>query len=481
VDHEEAGGAMRARGQGLLTLVVVGIVALAAVSFDRLGAREPSGPAPGTAASFIWLCPHGGGPGYEGTVFLANPGEDDATARVTEVRPRGSASSTQVTVPAGTQVALQVDASRRSSSTFVEAFGGGVGARWQIRGAEGELGLGTEPCAADAGTSLVTAAATTGEGDQAYLVAMNPFASDAVFDVALFTAERAPVRDSELTDVTLGPGASRAIRLNAFAQGEEALGVMVDVSTGKLAASTLVVSEGRGIGSVLASSAPSDRQLLLTSSGSGRSALAVTVPTVTDGSGVAGAGAAGLGATFAATLRSSGAPQPAGGLTEQTQAPESAAQYAVTTTGSSAVDVVVQDGSPIVAALRTAGAGKDGAATAGSVAPDTSWVVPPTIAGAPARPGLLVLNPGDAQATVQIRSIPREGDPPADTTITVAPGSVAGVPREFLDTIGDAALMVTSTGEPVVAMGASTSLGNEGRALFGLAAGVPIPARVRTT
>jgi hypothetical protein len=92
-----------------------------------------------------------------------------------------------------------------------------------------------------------------------------------------------------------------------------------------------------------------------------------------------------------------------------------------------------------------------------------------------------VLNPGDSQATVQIRSIPREGDPPADTTITVAPGSVAGVPREFLDTIGDAALMVTSTGEPVVAMGASASLGNEGRALFGLAAGVPIPARVRTT
>ena len=102
------------------------------------------------------------GPGYEGTVFLANPGEDDATARVTEVRPRGSASSTQVTVPAGTQVALQVDASRRSSSTFVEAFGGWVAAGWQIRGGEGELGLGTEPCAADAGTSLVTAGATTG-------------------------------------------------------------------------------------------------------------------------------------------------------------------------------------------------------------------------------------------------------------------------------------------------------------------------------
>ncbi|HEY7763090.1 MAG TPA: DUF5719 family protein [Actinomycetota bacterium] len=463
-----------------MTLLVLGVVVLGAVSFERLGAREPSGPAPGTARSSIWLCPHGGGPGYEGFVFLANPGEHDVVARVTELRPRGSGSSSQVTVPAGTQVALAVDASRRSSSTFVEAFGGWVAAGWQIRGAEGELGIGTEPCSADAGTALVTAAATTGEGDQAYLVAMNPFASDAVFDVALFTAERAPVRDSALTDFTLRPGESRAIRLNAFAQGEQGLGVAIDVSSGKLAASTLVVSDGRGIGSVLASSAPSDRRLMLTSSGSGRSVLAVTVPTVTDEAGLEQPSDAALGSTFGATLRSAGAPQPAGGIAEQTQAPESAAQYAVTTTGPSAVDVVVQDGAPIAAALRTAGAGKDGAATAGSAAPATSWVVTPTIAGAPARPGLLVLNAGRSQATVDIRSIPRQGDTPADTTITVDPGSVAGVPREFLDAIGDAALMVTSAGEPVVVLGASTSLGNEGRALFGLAAGVPIPERETT-
>jgi len=480
VDHEEAGGAMRARGQGLLTLLVVGVVALGAVSFDRLGAREPSGPTSGTAESFIWLCPHGGGPGYEGTVFLANPGDDDVVARVTELGPRGSASSSQVTVPAGTQVALEVDASRRSSSTFVEAFGGWVAAGWLIRGAEGELGIGAEPCSPDAGTDLVSAAATTGEGDQTYLVVMNPFASDAVFDVALFTADRAPVRDSELTDVTLRPGASQAVRLNAFAQGEQGLGVTVDVSSGKLAASTLVVSDGRGIGSVLASSAPSDRRLMLTSTGSGRSVLAVAVPTVTDEAGVERPGDAAIGSTFAATLRSAGAPQPAGGLAEQTQAPESAAQYAVTTTGPSAVDVVVQDGAPIAAALRTTGVGKDGGATAGSVAPATSWVVPPTVAGAPGRPGLLVLNTGRSQATVDVRSIPREGDAPSDTTITVPPGSVAGVPREFLDTVGDAALLVTSVAEPVVVLGASTSLGNEGRAVFGLAAGVPIPGRETT-
>ena len=56
---------MRARGQGVLTLAVVGIVALGAVSFERLGTREPSGPSPGTATSATWLCPHGGGKAYE--------------------------------------------------------------------------------------------------------------------------------------------------------------------------------------------------------------------------------------------------------------------------------------------------------------------------------------------------------------------------------------------------------------------------------
>ena len=462
---------MRARGQGLLTLLVVAAVAVGALAFDRLGLREASGAAAGTAPSAAWLCPHGGGKAYEGTVFLANPGEVEVSARVTELSADGPAGTSMVAVPAGSQVALAVDASDRSSSTFVETFGGWIAAGWLVRGAEGEPGIGAEPCTPQARRAWVSAAATTDQGDDAFLIVMNPFDVDAVFDVALFAADRAPIRDSELTDVTLRPRRSVAIRVNDYAQGEPGLGLSIEVSAGRLAASTLVVSEGRGIGSALASPTPADRHLLLTSKAAGRLVLAVAVPTVAPGSDPAGP----LGSVLTATLRSEGPPQPAGGLSEVVQDPESAATYGVTTTGPSAVDLTVSEGSPVVAALRTAGVGNDGGATAGISAPSVAWVVMPTIAGEPARPGLLVLNPGRSETTVTVTALPSEGEGSAATTaITVPPGSVARVPRQFLDGIGDASLLVRSDGSPIVALGASTSLGNEGLSVSALGVGVPI-------
>jgi Family of unknown function (DUF5719) len=465
---------VRARGQGLLTLLVLAAVAVAAVALERLGTREAPAAEAGTAPSAVWLCPHGGGRAYEGTVFLANPGETEVSARVTELSTDGPSDTSVVAVPAGTQVSVSVDASDRSSSTFVETFGGWMAAGWMVRGAEGEVGIGAEPCAADARRSWVSAAATTAQGDDAFLIVMNPFDVDAVFDVALFAADRAPIRDSELTDVTLRPRRSASIPLNGYAQGEQGLGLSVEVSAGRLAASTLVVSEGRGIGSVLASASPRDRHLLLTSKAAGRSTLAVAVPTATADPGAAPVGP--LGSVLTATIRSEGAPQPAGGLSELAQDPESAAAFAVTTTGPSAVDLSVSEGSPVAAALRTAGVGNDAGATAGASDPSTSWVVTPTVAGVPARPSLLVLNPGQSEATVTVTAIPSEGRGAAgSTTITVPPGSVAGVPREFLDGVGDASLLVESPATPIVALGASTSLGNDGLSVFGLAVGVPIP------
>ena len=464
---------MRARGQGLLTLLVVAAVTVGALSFDRLGPREASGVAAGSAPSAAWHCPHGGGKAYEGTVSLANPGEVEVSARVTELSADGPSGTSMVAVPAGSQVAVSVDASDRSSSTFVETFGGWVAAGWLVRGAEGEVGIGAEPCTPEARRGWVSAAATTDQGDDAFLIVMNPFDVDAVFDVALFAADRAPIRDSGLTDFTVRPRRSAAIRLNDYAQGEPGLGVSIEVSTGRLAASTLVVSEGRGISSVMASSMPADRHLLLTSKAAGRSVLAVTVPTV------AGAGVTGpLGSILTATLRSEGPPQPAGGLSELAQDPESAATFPVTTTGPSAVDLTVSEGSPVAAALRTAGVGNDGAATAGTSEPSPAWVVMPTVAGEPARPGLLLLNPGRSEVTATVTALPGETRGAAGTTtITVAPGSVAGVPREFLDRVGDASLLVESDGSPIVALGASTSLGNEGLSVYALAIGVPIPQR----
>jgi hypothetical protein len=201
----------------------------------------------------------------------------------------------------------------------------------------------------------------------------------------------------------------------------------------------------------------------------------VTVPTVA-AAGATPAPAGALGATFSATLRSEAAPQPAGGLADQAQEPESSQAYPVPTSGPSAVDLVVREGAPVAVALRTTGVGNDGGVTGGSTGAARQWLVMPTIVGDPARPGLLVLNPGQEDATVAIESLPESGDAPQTTSIRVAPGSVANVPRTFLDQVGRASLLVTSDAGAIVALGASTSLGNEGLSVYGLAAGVPIPA-----
>lgn len=459
----------------MLTLVLAAALAAGAVASERLGPREPSPATGGSAPSAAWLCPHGGGKGYEGVLFLANPGDAEVLARVTELGADGPGEIEEVTLPARGQVEVTVPARSRADSTFVETFGGWIAAGWLVRGAEGEPGVGAEPCAPDASRSWYSAAPTTGQGDASFLIVMNPFAVHAVFDVALFATDRAPVRHADLTDVTLGPRRSTAIRLNAFAQGEAALGVSVDVSSGRVAASTTVVSERDGIGSVLASTAPSDRVMLLTSRGAGQSDLGVMIASPGGGDVATSPAPVGeLGTTFAATLRSREPPQPAGGLTEQAQEPGSAVVYPVVTSMASAIDVAVREGAPVVAAVRTVGVGRDGGATGGSAAPAESWVVTPTIAGEPAKPGVLVLNPGEREAAIAIESLPVDGAG-AETTLTVAPGTVGVVPRRFLIEAGRASILVRSEGSPIVVLGASTSLGNEGLSLFGLASGVPIP------
>ena len=74
---------MRARGQGVLAVTMVGIAVLVGLGFGRLGPATRDPVTPGQAPSGAWYCPHGGGDGWHATVFLANPGTQDVTARLT--------------------------------------------------------------------------------------------------------------------------------------------------------------------------------------------------------------------------------------------------------------------------------------------------------------------------------------------------------------------------------------------------------------
>jgi hypothetical protein len=455
----------RGRGQGLLAIAVIALVVGGGFAFQRgLGPRS-RGPAPtGTMHSGAWFCPHGGGPKeWKATLYLANPGTASVSARTIELTGKVPGPSKDVTVPAGTTVAVRVPAVGREASTYVEYFGGWVAAAWVAQGGGGEIGVGAEPCAPTAERTWFAADGTTEQGEDAYLVVMNPFAVDAVFDIVLLTPKRAPIRNSKLTDRLLRPGKSVAIRLNAFAEGDPAVGAEVDVTLGRVAVSSLGISRDGGIRSVIGAERTTSRSFLPVGAGAGQSTLDLMAPGDDQ-------------IAFSATLLSGDAPLPAGGLTEATLSPTSAKAYPVTTSGPSSISVVAQSSAAFVATLRAVGVGNDGAATGGTPSPSARWVVLPAIAGEPSKPGLVLVNAGNASVTVTLHALMPEGEAsPPDVTVTIPAGSVGRAPPEFLDRTHTAAIEVRSAGGDVVAMAASTSLGVEGRSTYALALGVPTP------
>jgi len=455
---------MRARGQGFLALLVALLVVAGGVAFTRLGPKAEPAATAGTASSGAWLCPHGGGSDWKGWLYVANPGEAAVTVRVGSLAKGPADPARTLSVAPGSTVRLDIAVAAREAATYVEYFGGWVAAAWVTQGGGGQLGVGAEPCAPAASRTWYISDGSTRRGEQSYLVVMNPFGSDAVFDVALYTADRAPIRDSDLTDITLGPERSMAVRLNDFAADEAAVAAEVDVKAGRVAVSSLDLSESSGIRSVLGATELSDATFLPVAGGEGQTQLLLAVP-----------GA--RGARFGATLFSKNPPQSAGGLTAVDQNPATSAAYPVIVDGPSAVGALLQDGDPFAAALRATGLGNDAAATGGATAPADAWIVLPTVAGEPARPGIVLANPSDQPSQVQVVRLPR-GDGPAGQTLTidVPANGVASVPADFLSEALDAGVAITVVdGAPVIAVGASTSLGTDGRSVFGLATGVAWP------
>lgn len=454
---------MRARGQGALATAVAVTVVLVGVGFTHLGPKAPAPATPGTAPSGGWLCPHGGGKAWEATIYLANPGPSDVTARFTSLSADGPAPSVSVTVPAGGEVAKEVKAADASSSTFVEYFGGWLAAGWLTHGGEGAFGAAAEPCAPEASRTWFAADNTTQQGQVANLVIMNPFGADAVFDVILYTARGAPIRNSRWSDLTLKPSHSLSLRLNEKAVGEEAVTAEVELSTGRVAVASVGINERGGVRSSLGVTGPGLTTYLPVGGGAGQAQLAITVP-----------GA--RGATFGGTLFTKEGPKPLAGLVGASQEPQTAAVYPLVTGGPSVAAVLSQDETQIVAALRASGLGNDPGATGGASVPASAWVVTPTVAGEPSRPGLVLMNPGSDPVEVTLHLLPLKGAAPAaDVTLSIPAASAVGAPLAFLASAPTASVQVTAGQGGVIALGASSSLGAKGIADYALAMGVPIP------
>jgi hypothetical protein len=471
---------MRARGQFLSTLIVVGLVAGGGFYLQReVGPKKAAAAVAGSATSGAWFCPHGGGPSgtkdWHATLAIANPGNRAVAIRVTDLgsgKPQPAESST---VPAGQEVLLSVPADAPESATFVEYFGGWVSAGWVMR-AQGDVsGVAAESCSPQAARSWTLADGSTNlphglkqtKHDEDTLVIMNPFAVDAALTVVLLTQTRRPIHTKDLTDFVLPAERSVAIPVSKVALGEEAVSAVVEVSVGRVAAASLGSSFTEGIRSTEGLPGPPPRRVLLPAgSDQATSQLVIATPHAPT-------------VTLSGSLHAEDAVQPVAGLAQQGQQGGSSQSYDAPITGPSAFELGVEGSNGIAAAVRSLAAdtSHDEGATQGSPVAAGAWVVPPAADSEPARASLLLFDPGTQDARVTLRAlVPADAEgAPDSTTVTVPAGRTISAPNRFVSAAPTASISAISAGTPIVAASAALSEGQNGVGGFAISTGVVDP------
>ncbi|MDX6595861.1 MAG: hypothetical protein QOI72_1243 [Solirubrobacterales bacterium] len=455
---------MRSRGRlGLAALTVVAVVA-AGVGLDRAEPAARLGRAGVVATSGAWLCPHGGGPEWQTDLYVANPGTTASEIRVTSLTAKRSGEPETFTVDPGTEIRVPAASTDPASSSFVEYFGGWVAAGWVTHAGGSATGAAAEPCAPEAGTHWFAADGTTQQGQDADLIVMNPFDVDAVIDVSVLSQSRAPIRNSNLTDLRIAPHRSLMLRLNTVSADEPAAAAEVLARTGRVAVSSLGISSDGGIRSALAVRSPTSEVFLAGTQDVGQSTLAVMEPVERE-------------VRFGAVLLSGERPDAAAGITETALSGPSARAYPIITKGPSVVDLRAQAGATVVVVRRTEGQGGDPGATSGTAEPAAAWVVLPTVGGEPNTPGMVLGNPGSEPVEVSLSLLGETGVLDR-IAVTVPATSAVDVPADFLQQDPTAAVVAVSAGAPFVTTGASSSLGQDGVAAYAVSAGELVPAEL---
>ncbi len=451
-------------GRGWLAIVLAAFAVIGAEAATRLGPAAPAAATTGAAPSTTWLCPHGGGPGWTGTIEIANPTGATLDARLTSYAAKPVGTPKDVSVPPHGEVLQEVDASARAASTRVDVFGGWAAVGWVVWGGAKEPGLGAEPCTSTPGQHWDVVDAVTTQRSHSFLVVMNPFSIDAVIDVTLYLPEEPPVRSNAWTDLTVPAGSALALPIGSQkvgALGQTIVGAEVTAARGRIAVASSVVRDGGGIRSSLAMPNQASRWILPITGGTGGATLSLLVTNDT-------------GIRFSAQVLARGVDESAiGDLSDVRQGGSSTTSSQVPTEGGSALLVQTQDGT-VAAGLRAAGHGADDAATGGTATDAPAWVVLPTAFGLDPAASMVLVNDGASKVRATVTLLHDGGGSVGDTIqLSVPAGQTAAVPRSFLAKDHTAAALVEASG-PIVALGAGTA----GSGRYAMALGVPVPAGV---
>lgn len=464
----------RARRAAVAALVAV----VAAVAAPYAPAREPAASRTGLASSGMWLCPHGGGEGWRISVVAANPGEGSVEVRVRELGADGVAGpSTVVSIPGGeTRTIPVVDTSddgadgetlgaqQPASGTVVEYFGGWVAAGWIAVAPDGAEAA--ETCSPRPSRTwyVLDGASTLAEAGR--IVIMNPYSTDAVYSVSLYSIERdgstaqAPViRTDDLTDEVLTARSVASVDIGATILGRAVVAMLVETVVGRVVASSVI----RGPGVLRAelgypSIAP--ESVIPVAGGSGARNLLVLTP----------GEPAGLGGA----ILTDGPEAPVPSMRETEPSAASIVPFVYSDGGFSGLDFL--GGRSALAAVRLPSRATDSATVIGGV-PGRAWVVLPTSTRTDAEPQVVLVNPGEAAVTVTLRVLSTVG--PEPISIQIPPRASLLAPADFMAAAIGSAVLVTSDTWPFVAGGASTWRGDAGADAYAATVGARIaPGRV---
>jgi hypothetical protein len=471
VGHAKAGVvAVRPRGQVLVALLVFAGAVAGGIALERgLGPAPVSAAPAGTGSSGLWLCPHGGGRDWNVTVHVSNPGDVPVTIRVRSLEQEKPGQSNDLSVDPGSTLGIPVRAAEPGSSTSVEYFGGWVAAGWTTSAGGADKGVAAEPCAPEGGRSWTLVDGTTEDGETASVVVMNPFASDAVFDVQILTEDAPPQGPEEWDDFVLRGRRSTRFEVNPELENEPAIGLTVRTSIGRVAAATLGISDTKdaaqpGIRSSLGwLGAPPHLVVLPGAGDTGSSSLTLANP---------GPDGSSFGVTLLGGERLRAVEQEAG------RDPQSTASSTIDTSDPSSLVVRVGKNEPgLVAGRRTRGVENDLGSTTGAAVPAGAWIVMPSTGGPPQTPRIALANPGIDPVRVDLTPLPTQGEGAEPVRVRVQPGTTSTVGKGFLERDPSAAVLIEAGAGGVVPAGASYSEGEHGVAGYAVSVGLPIPER----
>lgn len=460
---------------------IVAVIAIAAaVASPYAPAREPSAPRTGLASSGMWLCPHGGGDGWRVAVVAANPGTTSVEVRVRELTADGVAGPpTIASVPAGETRTIPIvgtteegsgiaepGAQTEASATVVEYFGGWVAAGWIARSPDGAEAA--ETCSPRPSRTwyVLDGASTLAESGR--ILIMNPYSTDAVYSVSLFSRERdaatdlsedSVIRTDRLTDEILPARSVASVSIDDTVLGRSIVGALVETVVGRVASAGVVSGAGL-LRAQLGYAAIPSSSVLPVAGGSGARQLLVLAPAEPVSAG---------GAVLTDAPES-----PLPGIRETPLDAATITPFDYSDGGFSGLDFLGERAA--MAAVRLPSLASDSATLIGGV-PGRSWVVLPTSTRTEAEPSLVIVNPGEAAVTVTLRVLSAVG--PEPVSLQIAPRSAILAPARFMAATVGAAVLLTSDTWPFVAGGASAWRGDDGADAYAASVGARIaPGRV---